>query len=133
VNIEKSRLKMGMSYALKSSVLERALSQAGIELEVQLIYSAGNPFFSGYYWPPNPNVAHERLYIQAGAVSSEDCSEARQYIESSVMPMFVAWAKSILALPANSPIRREKQHFSSTSFSPSRRDRAGHLTRAANR
>ena len=59
--IEKSPIAKNMSYVLKSSVLERALLQADIEMEVHLIHGHGVDLFTGYFWPPNPNVPHERL------------------------------------------------------------------------
>ena len=101
-----------MSYALRSSVLEQALSHAGIQLEVHLVHSAGGGgLFTGYFWPPNFNVPYERLYIQAGAVPSSSSKIAREYIEETVIPQFVAWVLAILARPINSPVRREEQHF----------------------
>lgn len=111
MRIEKSPLPKGMSYVLKSSVLERALSEAGIELDTTLIHGPGGIFFDAHFWPPNQNVAHERLYVRAGAVQASVAREARAYIDSSVVPEFVAWVKSILALPNNAPVRREQQYF----------------------
>lgn len=116
MRIEKSRLPKGMSYVLRSSVLEHALSSAGIMLETYLVHTPGQTpgcaFFYADFCPPNPNVAHERLYVQAGAAPSARSHEVRQYIECSVIPEFVAWVEGILALPINSPVRREGQRFS---------------------
>lgn len=111
MRIEKSPLSKGMSYVLKSSVLERALSEAGIGLDTKLIHGSGGIFFDTYFWPPNQNVAYERLYVRAGAVHTSVSREARLHIEGSVVPEFVAWVKSILVLPNNSPVRREQQYF----------------------
>ncbi len=111
MRIEKSPLPKGMSYVLKSSVLEHALSEAGIELDTQLIHGSRGIFFDAYFWPSNQNVAQERLYVRAGVVQASAAREARAYIDGSVVPEFVAWVKSILALPNNSPVRREQQYF----------------------
>jgi hypothetical protein len=111
MRIEKSSLPKGMSSALKSSVLVRALSEAGIELDTELIHGSGGIFFDAHFWPPNQNVSYERLYVRAGAVQASASREARAYIEDSVVPEFVAWVKNILALPSNSPVRREQQYF----------------------
>jgi hypothetical protein len=113
MHIEKSPLSKKMSHVLKSSVLEQALSQAGIQLEVSLVHDAGaGCLFRGFFWPPHPNVPHERLYVQAGAVPNAWSQMAREYIEASVVPHFVTWVQNILALPVDSPVRRERQCFS---------------------
>ena len=111
MRIEKSQLPKDMSYALKSSVLESALSEAGVGLDTELIHGSSSILFDAHFWPPNQNVAHERLYVRAGAVPASVSREARIYIENSVIPEFVAWVKGILALPHNSPVRREQRYF----------------------
>lgn len=112
--IEKSPLPRGMSYVLKSSVLESALSQAGIDLDVHLIHSTGAIFFDAYFWPPNANVRHERLYVRAGVVQAKESHDARLYVESTVLPDFIAWIKGIMGLPVKSPVRQKQQHFERT-------------------
>ena len=112
MDIKKSPIAKNMSYVLKSSMLEQALLQAGIELETHLVHGHGVGLFTGYFWPPNPHVPHERLYIQAGVVSRNLSQMAREHIEKIVIPEFIAWARAILALPVDAPVRREKQRFS---------------------
>jgi hypothetical protein len=67
--------------------------------------------FECFFWPPNPNVAHERLYIRTSAVQRAKVHEARILLENSVLPEFATWLQGILALAPASAIRREEQHF----------------------
>lgn len=111
MRVERSKLPKGMSYPLKSSVLETALRSAGIELDAHLIQHVSKRFFDAFFWPANVNVGHERLFIRASAVQSQEAEHARNFMNESVIPEFIAWVQSIAALPANSPIRREEQCF----------------------
>jgi hypothetical protein len=112
--IEKNKIPKGVSFVLRSSALEHALQSAGISVDTHLRQTNTCIFFGADFWPPNPNVAYERFYIQAGVVPSSYASEARRFVEATVLPQFIAWAKDILALPYNSPIRRSKQYFTSS-------------------
>ena len=112
MRVEKAKSPRGMSYPPKSSVLSEVLSSAAIELETQLVYIAGHIFFDAYLLPANPNVKYERLYIRAGAVPSTRGYAARQHMEHTVIPEFVAWVKGILAVSFNSPTRQAEQYFS---------------------
>lgn len=111
MHIEREKLPKGMSYPLKSSLLEESLRQAGIETATGLRIGPGHGFFSASFWPPNANVGHERFHVTSGAVSTEIAYRARQQMNSEVIPGFIAWAKALLALPLNSPKRREPSHY----------------------
>jgi hypothetical protein len=111
--IEKEPLPKGASFVLRSSSVEDALRSAGISVQTSLRHVNSRIFFDAYFWPPNPNVAHERFYIRAGVVPSPMAREAREFVETSVLPQFIAWASDILSLPYNSPVRRAQQLFSS--------------------
>jgi len=69
------------------------------------------------FWPPNPNVHYERLYIVVGAVAAGDVPRAREALEARIIPEVVAWAQRLASLPLNSPERREKQHLGRNFFS----------------
>ena len=69
------------------------------------------PYFVAYFWPPNPNVPYERLYMRLGAVPSDQVQTIRQKMESEVVPELILWIRAIVSLPPNSPIRREQQEF----------------------
>lgn len=111
--IEKEPLPKGASFVLRSSRLDEALRLAGISVETSLRHVNSRIFFDAYFWPPSPNVAHERFYIRAGIVPVSTAREAREFIEASVIPQFIAWSSDILSLPHNSPIRRAQQYFRS--------------------
>jgi len=106
---EKAKLPKGHSYPLRPTALEAALSAAGIAIDTSLIRSPGN-LFDAHFWPPNENVAYERLYVRAGSVPIAEATEARRQIEDVTLPALVKWIGDILALDRKSPIRRE-QHY----------------------
>lgn len=109
---EKEALPKGMSYPLKPSFLAQALDEAGINLDAHLRRSLSAPYFRASFWPPNPNVSYERLYMTLGAVPSEHVHEICQRMESQIVPEMIRWIQGIISLPPNSPIRRETQEFS---------------------
>lgn len=105
---ETGKLPKGHSYPLKPSALEAALSHAGIGIDVHLIRSPGD-LFDAHFWPPNENVAYERLYVRTGSVPCERAAEARLHAETVMLPRLVQWIANILAQDTKSPVRREKQ------------------------
>ncbi|MBL8483355.1 MAG: hypothetical protein JNJ60_14245 [Rhodocyclaceae bacterium] len=111
MHIEKRKLSKGQSYPLRASVLEAALSTSAIAADTQFVQGGGSKLFECFFWPPNPNVPRERLYIRTTAVPETGTNEARTFIENSVIPEFVAWLQGILALAPNSTVRREEQYF----------------------
>jgi len=111
MQIEKRKLAKGLSYPLRASVLEAALS--AFTIDAHLIQGGGrrNVLFECFFWPHNPNVSHERLYIRTTAVPVANAHEARTFIENSVIPELSTWVQGILALAPNSTVRREEQYF----------------------
>jgi len=112
MRIEKDKIPKSSSFVLKSSILERAMSSAGISVETTLQHLNSPVLFIAYFWPPRPNVPHDRFFIRSGCVPKSQARETRAIIESEVIPNFVKWATHILSLPANSPTRRSDQVFS---------------------
>jgi len=113
---EKSKLPKGYGYPLKSSFLQRALSEGGVPFSVHHIQRHPGGSIGVEFWPPNPNVHYERLYITADGVAAADVPRAREALESHIIPDLVAWAQRLASLPVNSPERREKQHFGRNFF-----------------
>jgi hypothetical protein len=111
MHIDKKKLSKGLSYPLRASALEAALSGSAIAADAHLIQGSGGKLFECFFWPPSPNVPHERLYIRTAAVPEASASEARVFVEKSVIPEFTAWLMGILALAPNSTVRREEQYF----------------------
>ncbi len=89
------------------------MREGGVELDTFLGQSArSGSFFTAYFRPLSPNDPHENFSISASAVRSTDAHRARAYMMETVVPDFVLWARSLIVLPVNSPIRRERQSFS---------------------
>jgi hypothetical protein len=108
MKIEKHKLPKGFSYALKSSMLEKAFTENNIITTTQLIYSKSDIFFDAYYWLPNHNVDYSRFYIRAGHVQSDQRKAALQYTQDIVIPDFIRWAKELFSLPEdNTKLLRE--------------------------
>jgi hypothetical protein len=105
-----AKLPRGQSYPLKPSKLEEALASANIAIDAYLTRTPGR-YFNACFWPPNPNVSYERLYIQAGSVPIDEAERARSEIEETALPAIVEWIAGILALDPKSPIRREQQNL----------------------
>ncbi|ATY31268.1 hypothetical protein [Sphingomonas psychrotolerans] len=105
---ETAKRPKGQSYPLKSSKLEEVLASAGVSIDVYLIRSPG-PLFDAFFWPPNPNVPYERLYVRAGSVPIEQAADARREIEATALPKLAQWIARILAADRKSSLRREQQ------------------------
>ncbi len=112
MEIEKGKIPKGLSFVLKSSMLEKSLKIAKIDTNVHLIYDPRHSFFEAFYWLPNENVPYERFYIRTGAVDAHIAKEAREYMVNRVLPEFITWAEEINRLPSNSPKLQERPHFS---------------------
>ena len=111
MHITKAKLAKGMGYPTKSSALSEALDAAGITLSASLHYHHARGFFAARFWPPNANVAHERLYMTIGSVTAARLTPARRYFDCAVIPELMSWIRSIVAQPHDAPMRREEQVF----------------------
>jgi hypothetical protein len=107
---ETAKLPKGQSYPLKPTALEAALASANISIQLHLTRSPSG-LFDAYFWPSNPNVSYERLYVRAGSVPKERSAEVRHRMETVVIPSLVKWIADILAQDRNSPVRREQQRI----------------------
>lgn len=105
---ETAKLPKGQSYPLRPSIFEAALKDAGLSIDTHLIRSPGD-LFDAHFWPPNENVAYERLYVRFGSVPSANLGQARSRVETEALPALLRWVVDILAQAHNSPVRREKQ------------------------
>ncbi len=111
MHIEKAKLPKDMSYPLQSSILETEFLAHDICLDAHLVQGGSSHLLECFFWPPNPNNNHERIYIRTSATPSVRSHELRLFINDSVIPELIDWIKKILALPPNSTRRREVQHF----------------------
>jgi hypothetical protein len=103
----------GRSYPLRPSVLEAAITDAGITLPVELarIDSSKEVAFRATYAPPGSFPKGEIFELTCRSVPSGRAMEVRSALEAEAIPQFVGWAKRIEALDSHSPVRREHQHF----------------------
>lgn len=108
---QKDKLRAGMSYPLRSTFLETTIAAAGIHIDTRLSHHGGHIFFEADYLPPTPEVMHEVLQVRSAAVPTEGARDARAFLEATAIPAMIEWLQKILALPHNSPVRREPQAF----------------------
>jgi hypothetical protein len=106
---ETGKIPKGYGYPLKPSSLANALVAAGMEIEVHLVRHHSKRLFDAHFWPPNPNVSHERLYVTVGTVAAPYLPECRKRVESECIPNLIRWVSGIIALDPKSPIRRQSQ------------------------
>jgi hypothetical protein len=114
ITIEKKTLQKGHSYVLKTSLLTEALTEAGIECHLHLIYWMPKPegsILQAFYWLPNENVPFRRVYLRAGSLPSEQRKSALEKLCSEGLPAFVAWLKRLVGLPDSSPIFNSEPFF----------------------
>jgi hypothetical protein len=113
-SVSKRKLPKGLSYVLKTSHLEKALLDAGIDCHVDLVYwvpQSGNSILQGHFWLPNENVPHPRVYVRAGVVPKALRVAASEALLESALPQFLSWLQGILALPDQSPALHETLYF----------------------
>jgi hypothetical protein len=116
-NISKPKLVKGLSYVLKTSQLEKALLDAGIECHVSLVYlmpQSGGSILEGHYWLPNQKVSYPRVYVRAGFVPSALHFTASEVLMESALPKFIDWLGWIITLPERSPALEEDLYFNAT-------------------
>jgi hypothetical protein len=116
-SVSNPKLAKGLSYVLKTSQLAKALSDAGIDCHVDLVYwvpQTGRSILEGHYWLPNKNVAYPRVYVRAGVVPSASRLSASEALLVSALPQFVSWLQGILALPDDSPALHGTLYFNAT-------------------
>src|SRR5688500_16704966 len=99
--IEKPKLKKGLSYALKTSILKDAIEESGIDCNIDLNYwspydiHVGETILECHYWLPNENVDYDRFYVRAGTVKSENRKVAQELLKEKVIPKFIDWISKI--------------------------------------
>jgi hypothetical protein len=112
MNVSRDKLPKGRSYPVQSSAISAALEEAGVTLDCSVNYlNSSRTGFTAQFWPPNPNIGYERLYLTICCVDSQRAHQIRRFMAESVLPEFITWTLGLIALPVNSPIRREKQEF----------------------
>lgn len=105
---ETGKIPKGYGYVLKPSTISDALQSAGLDINAHLVRSHGRRLFDAHFWPPNPDVPYERLYMTTGTAGANDLPELRRKAERDALPMLVRWISTILSADPRSPLRREQ-------------------------
>ncbi|MCE9635209.1 MAG: hypothetical protein K8T90_05825 [Planctomycetes bacterium] len=115
ITVEKPRAPSGRAYVLKTSMLELALADAGIDVQVDvhidLHYHSpqvAGQVLSALYWLPNERVPYPRLYMGAGSVAARDRPAALAQFQAFGLPQFIRWLTMLRRLPENSPLLLSK-------------------------
>ena len=118
MEIYKDSLPSGVSYPLKPSTLEAALESGGIATETRLYqwrsgWSESSVVFAADFYPAGRYYRNqdELLTVVSRAVPSRLRSQARTFVEGTVLPEFIEWIAGLEQLPPDSTLRREQQSF----------------------
>ncbi|MHB1276807.1 MAG: hypothetical protein ACYC1Q_00245 [Bacteroidia bacterium] len=110
--IDKPKTWKGLSYVLKSSLLEKVIKDRGLECYVQLHYwtPQGNNktncrLIEAEYWDTNENVPYSRFYIRTGVVPSAERKKVEELLMSEVLPKLIVWMERKVNEPINSTQR----------------------------
>lgn len=107
ISVEKSPLSQKRTYVLRTSLLEAALSTAGLNCHIDLKYwtpTVDGSILEAEYWLPNENVPYPRTYVRAGSLPLEQRATAVALLKAAGLPTFTQWLAKVLALPDNSPL-----------------------------
>lgn len=117
MTVKKPKLRKGLSYVLKTSLLQEALDQARIDCHVDLKYwtpQSGSSVLEAHYWLPNGNVEYPRVYLRAGVVPITERQAALDALRCDILPAFISWLSRIIALPKGSPKLHGDLYFNAT-------------------
>jgi len=118
MDIFKNKLPAGWAYALKPSLLESAVTDAGVRLPVALhqrhkVWAADAPALRATFHPRGSHLGKEeaRFSITSAAIPSDQRGIHQDFVERVFLPALIQWMVLIEALPNDSTVRREEQAF----------------------
>ncbi len=117
ITVTKPKIPRHLSYVLKTSMLETALAEAGIDCTINLHYwtpKSSGSILQAYLWLPNEYFDHTRIWVRAGAVPAAERKEAAEHLAQEALPAFVQWLGQLLKLPDNSPVLFQSPSFDAT-------------------
>lgn len=102
--ITKPKIWKELSYPLKSSILQNAMDENGIDCYTILDYwvpqrrRENQPWnlIDAEFWLPNFNVNYPRFFIRAGVVKSQDRKLAEHLLIHTIIPELIDWMKANL-------------------------------------
>lgn len=111
--IEKPKTWKGLSYILKSSILQNAIVSKGLDCYVHLIYMTPQGdnhincmLINAEYWLPNQNINYCRFYIRTGVVPATERKIVSQILNEEVLPLLLDWMEAQINKPLNSTTLR---------------------------
>ena len=116
-SVTKPPLRTGLSYVLKTTQLDTALATAKLAPHVDLSYwepSGGGSILQAFYWLANESIDQNRVYVRAGCVPSQQRRDAAAALTNEGLPSFIAWVRTLVALPANAPMLHQRPFFDAT-------------------
>ena len=118
MEIRKSRLRPGRSFALRSSTLSALIEAASLQTPVVLHHrcetwwTEGVLFRADFYAPTMGTAAKgDVLHVTCRSVASAERAAAAAFLQVEVLPAFVAWLADIESLPDNATVRRARPSF----------------------
>jgi hypothetical protein len=118
VDIYKESLPAGWSYALKPSLLESAIADAGVRLSVSVhqrykVWATSAPALSATFHPRGSYLGRDEgcFSVTSCAIPSSEREVLQTFAAQVFIPELVDWMMSIEALPQGSTIKRAEQNF----------------------
>ena len=114
LSVTKPKLPKGLSYVLKTSLLEAALEEADLDIEVALSYwtpQIRGSILKARFLLPNDHVDRRRAYFDAGSLPSHERAAAFAQLKEIALPQIVAWLVYLTGLPDNSPVLNGEMFF----------------------
>lgn len=112
--INKPKIREGYSYVLKTSTLQKAISDCKLQTSVHLQFRTPNnkelinwPLIEAVYWFPNQNVNYSRFYIEVAAVPISLKQQASFLVNTGVIFKLIDWM-----------VQQEKLDIQSTLLQP---------------
>jgi hypothetical protein len=118
MEVHKTPLRPGTSYALKTSVLSAVVGQAGLKTPIVLHHRSESWWTEGVlfradFYPPGGSREDrgEVLHVSCRSVPSSERRSAQAFLEGFVLPDFTSWLAELERLPDNATRRRERPSF----------------------
>ena len=118
IEVEKEKPSKGLSYAFKTSLIEKFITGASLKHHIYLRYeghysprSEGTLIFRAGYGFPTINDPNPYASIYTYAVPATERKQVAELMESSVLPAFISWMKRLSELPENSPVYNKHLYF----------------------
>jgi hypothetical protein len=117
ITVDKTKLPGHLCYVLKTSVLEKAFSQAGIGIHTHVTYGippSGSPIFEARYRQADKTTPNPHLNIRVGVASSQEHIQASRALKTVALPKLVEWLMMIITEPADSTLFKHELYFNAT-------------------